>query len=652
MKDAGRLSLLIVFIFCLFSLLIVQFYKVQVTEQKYWAKLAKAQHETTVLEPFKRGVFYSNTSIKKGHPESQYPFVLDVVKFHLHVDCNSIPNSKKEVIIQKLKHFLPTAKESLLQQEFYKKSRNRKIVSWISPENKEVIAKWWKVFAQQNKISQNALFFLKDYKRSYPFEHMLGQLLHTIREDRDIHTQQAYPIGGLEAYFHEYLKGEMGERKRNRSSRNSMELIESIKPASNGADVYLTINHHLQAIAEEEIKKAVEIAKAKSGWAVLMNPNTGAILAIAQYPFFHPGEYRKYYNDPSLQEYTKLKPVVGAFEVGSIVKPLTVMIALIANEELRSRGEAPLFDPAAKVSMQNPYFPGRKKPMRDVGKHKYLNMYMAIQKSSNIYMAYLMERIIHRLGENWYREQMANLFGFGKKTGVEYPYENAGFFPEPGQKYESGSLQWSRPTPYSLAMGYNFLANSIQMVRAYAILANGGMDVKPTFLRKIEKDGKVILNNESKIFPRIIQEHICKEIVKALKYGTKIGGTASRADVYGYTEAGKTSTSEKIKNGKYSPIHHFSSCIGFVPANAPEFVLLVAIDEPAYQHIPGLGKIHFGGVCAAPSFREIATRSLHYLGVPPDDPFGWPSNDPRFDKNKADWLREVEALGKLYQSWN
>ena len=137
-----------------------------------------------------------------------------------------------------------------------------------------------------------------------------------------------------------------------------------------------------------------------------------------------------------------------------------------------------------------------------------------------------------------------------------------------------------------------------------------------------------------------------------MKFGTKRGGTAFRADVPGYTEAGKTSTSEKIRNGKYSSEHHFSSCIGFVPAGNPRFVLLVAIDEPKYAFIPGMGRIYFGGVCAAPAFREISMRALQYLGIPPDDPHGNPLDKVHFDPSKADWMEEVDALAKLYKSWN
>jgi cell division protein FtsI (penicillin-binding protein 3) len=120
----------------------------------------------------------------------------------------------------------------------------------------------------------------------------------------------------------------------------------------------------------------------------------------------------------------------------------------------------------------------------------------------------------------------------------------------------------------------------------------------------------------------------------------------------GYTEAGKSGTSEKIIEGNYSKQHHVSSFIGFAPAKNPRFVLLVSIDDPEKKFIPGVGKHQLGGICAAPVFREIALRTLQYLGVGPDDPYGYPYGDPRRDPQKADWAMEVRALKELYEKWN
>jgi cell division protein FtsI (penicillin-binding protein 3) len=120
----------------------------------------------------------------------------------------------------------------------------------------------------------------------------------------------------------------------------------------------------------------------------------------------------------------------------------------------------------------------------------------------------------------------------------------------------------------------------------------------------------------------------------------------------GYTEAGKSGTAEKIINGIYSKEHNISSFLGFAPAKNPRFVLLVSIDDPEKKIIPGLGKHQLGGICAAPVFREIATRCLQYLGVAPDDPYGYPYGDPRRNLEKADLVKEVRQLKELDKAWN
>jgi len=141
-------------------------------------------------------------------------------------------------------------------------------------------------------------------------------------------------------------------------------------------------------------------------------------------------------------------------------------------------------------------------------------------------------------------------------------------------------------------------------------------------------------------------------LIYALKSVTKPGGAGARADIPGYTQAGKTGTTEKIVNGTYSKRHHFSSFIGFAPAHHPKFLLYVAIDEPEYRYLPGIGKTYFGGRCAAPTFKHIMERTFKYLGIPPDDPHGYPKDDPRYNMEKADWSAEVKILKELYSQWN
>ncbi len=651
MNERKRLSIIISILSLLFCLLIVRFYTIQIVQGEKWTKVALAQHQTVVIEPFMRGSFYSNTSIKQGHPGGEQPFVIDVPKFHLYIDPDSIPEAVKERMIQGLP--IPCK-----QADFYKKSRSRKIAAWLDRETRDKVEAWWNEFSKREKLIRNALFFVSDYKRSYPFGPLLGSVLHTVQEEKDPQTHQSIPTGGLEMLYNNYLKGKEGKRVILRSPRHPLDTGKLIESPENGADIYLTVNHYLQAIVESELEKGVKRVNGKGGWAVMMDPYTGEVLAIAQTPNFDPAHYADYFNNRELQEHTHVKPVTDCYEPGSIFKPITVSVCLAASEELVQKGKAPLFTPEEKVASSNGWFPGRGTPIKEVGRtHGFLNMDMAIQKSSNIFVGRLAHRLIETMGEQWYRRALSEIFGFGKKTNIDLPAESSGLLPTPGKLHPNGKLEWSVPTPYSLAMGHNVLINGIQMVKAYAILANGGFTVQPHLVRKIVKklgDGteQVLLDNTSyRAATRVLPEKITKRVVRAMKFTTKPGGT-SRADVYGYTEAGKSGTSEKIIDGVYSKTHNISSFLGFAPAEHPRFVLLVSIDDPEKKYIPGIGKQQMGGICAAPVFREIATRSLQYLGVAPDDPYGYPPGDPRRDPAKADWAFEVQSLKELYDKWN
>ncbi|NGX63658.1 MAG: Penicillin-binding protein 2 [Candidatus Anoxychlamydiales bacterium] len=661
-NDKKRLVFLACFIFFLFCLIVVRFFHLQISQGEKWHKIASLQHHIDVTEYFMRGRFYSNVEIKKDNPNGKVPFVVEVSKFHLFIDPYSIDEKYKLTIAKKLFEFfdLTTEEKEKIFCGFFKKSRSRKIISWIDRDKKEEIFKWWQNFSKENKIVRNAIFFVSDYKRCYPYGPLLGQLLHTVQEQKDPLTFQSLPTGGLELYFNSYLKGSLGRRIITRSVRHPLDTGDVIKKPENGSDIYLTINHYLQAIMEEELEKGIKNVNAKGGWAIMMDPYTGEILALAQNPSFDIREYKKYFNSEDLKDVSKLKAAVDLFEPGSIMKPITLAICLKANEELAKINRAGIFSPDEKISTSNGYFPGRSKPIKDGRPHNYLNLYLGIQKSSNIYVATLVNRLINTVGEKWYRNALIDLFGFSKKTNIEFPFEAEGFVPDLDKYYPNKAPEWSKSTPYSLAMGYNLLTNSFQMIRAFGIIANEGKEVKPTILKKIVRNEggieKIILDNtknyDFKNQRRILSKSSCRLIKNSMKFITKAGGTSRLADIHGYTEAGKSGTAEKIINGKYSKDKNISSFIGFVPFDKPSFVLMIVVDEPEKKFVPNLGSLQFGGVCAAPIFREISGRSLKYLGVAPDDPFGYPYPDPRADPTKADWSLEVKYLAELYHYWN
>ncbi|SCA63028.1 Uncharacterized protein SCG7086_AH_00210 [Chlamydiales bacterium SCGC AG-110-P3] len=658
-QDRRRIVLLACGVFVMFSILIVQFFRIQVVQGQRWSDVAMGQHFFTVSVPFERGSFFSNISVKKAHFEAPQKLVFDIQKFHLNVDSVAIPEEYRCEVAGELVRLLESGpmQDSLSHNkdayilEMSRKSRCRRLKSWLDAEMRDAILAWWRPYASERKLPRNGLFFVSDHQRSYPFGSMLGQVLHTIRRHRTADTHQAVPTGGLELRFNDVLTGSLGETRLMRSPRHSMGTGEILVAPQHGADIYLTVNHILQSITEEELAAGVSNANAKAGWAVMMDPRTGEILAMAEYPFFDPAHYERYFNDPELLKYTRTRSITDAQEPGSVMKPITLAVALAASRELEMRGEAPLFDPMEQIPTANGTFPGRR-PLRDVTTHKYLNMYQALQKSSNIYVARLMERVIDRLGRDWYRAFLHEIFGFGQKSGIELPGESSGVLPTPGKVHGNGKLEWSIPTPFSLAIGHNIQVTAMQMLRAYAMIANGGRLVQPTLVRQVVgHDGQILLDNTDPAriaaFRQNLDPSVTEEVVKALKYVTKRGGSGRRANVSGYTEGGKSGTARKIIDGAYTDKKHLATFVGFLPVLNPEFVLLVAIDEPEAKWMPGVGNSAHGGVCAAPVFRSIAKRSLEYLGVAPDDPYGYPIGDPRYDPERAGMMQVYSNMREV-----
>ena len=655
LKERRRLMLVSFFLLFLFSFIIVAFYHLQIVEGEKWDKRARMQHHFTANNTAKRGRFLAHYSLKEDHLNKEVLLVGNVKRYHFYADPLLIPSLLVPELTDRLGELLVLnwEEKDQLMKNLLMKSHSRKLRKWLTEKEKEHIKSWWISYAKWKKLPSNALYFMEDYRRFYPYGKLLGTVLHTVRDERDPQTNRLFPTGGLELYFDALLTGKSGKRLQLRSPKHSLEQGIILSKPEDGADIYLTIEPFIQAIAEEEIKKGVKSAGAKRGWAVMMDPYTGEIIALAQFPSFNPSNYQTFYNDKEKIDATKVHAVIDCFEPGSTMKPISVAIAFLANEELIKQGKDPIFSPHEMIPTWDGSFPGRR-PLREVTKHRYLNMYLGIQKSSNVYVARLIQRVVAALGEEWYQKQLSEVFGFGKKVGIELPGESEGLLPSPHETYYgSKRVLWSKPTPYSLAIGHNLLTTTFQMLKAYAIIANGGFDVKPTFIQKIVKGGEIIkaTRTHKKEKVSLLKPYIVKELVVALKLVTK-GYLGRRADILGYTEAGKSGTSEKVVKGVYCRKTHFSSFIGFAPANCPRFVLAIAIDEPEHRYLPGIGKTYFGGHCAAPVFQKIMQRTFKYLAIPPDDPFGYRKNDPRFDPEKADGVQELEILRKLYGKWN
>lgn len=616
----------------------------QVVDHEKWGQIAMRQHTTVVHEPAKRGTIFATPVKRKGFSCEPVALAFDVPVYHLMVDTTLLSEEWKEKLFSYLAIRLGWDEKGRLtaKNELAKHSKSRKLATSLPKDSKLLIEKEWKQMCKEALHLYPAIYFVHDFYRSHPFGSMAGQILHTVRRQKDPLTHACIPTGGLEMRFDHLLRGKDGQRRVYRTPRHLLDAKEQIIPSCDGKDLYLTIDPFVQAICEEELCSGIKKAGAKSGFAICMEAETGKILGLAHYPFFEIDHYPDYFSSEEEIKKTQASSVISLFEPGSILKSVTVAIAFLANLEREQKGKKPLFSPAEIVETSARLFPGRSKVLKDVTQLRYMDLSLAMQKSSNVYMATIVDRIIETMGASWYRKKLADIFGLGEITGVQIPGELPGFLPSLGKCYAAGQLEWSKSTPYSLAIGYNTMLTGMQMARIYAMLANGGYKVKPTlFVDEVSREPVPSLD------PRI-----AGQVKNLMRLVTKKGGSAQLADVYGYTEAGKTSTTEKLINGTYSKDLHTTLFAGIAPLTGPSLVIVVAMDEPSAVYLPGLGKRHYGGKSAAPIFRKIAQRALNFLAIPCDDPGGYPQGDPRYNPEIADGVKEAEMLYKRMMELN
>lgn len=435
--------------------------------------------------------------------------------------------------------------------------------------------------------------------RRYPQGRLLSHVLGFVSKDPD----NPAGAGGIEMRYEQFLKGKAGRIKGMKDARGR-EIRErrmvDVDPTP-GADVYLTIDHNIQYIVETALYDGFTNCQAKAGWAIVIDPRKGSILAMATYPTFDPENYNK-----AGDLVKKNRCVSENLEPGSVMKTITACAVL--NDRMVSP------DTMISTARNDPdYFklPGD-------GSHKwepFMSVRDGIVHSSNIVYGKLGYRLGRRRLWDYFKA-----FGFGRKTGIDLPGEETGILPD-WSKWDKAS--WSRAP-----IGQYVAVTPIQMAMAYAAVANGGKLMRPYVVdRVVDANGDVMFRNEPEEVGRPISAETARRVRDMLLGVAKPGGTARRAAVKGYSVAGKTGTAQ-MKEGKgYSSIKYNASFIGIVPASDPAFVVLVTYQQPEhcssykYHEATGLPLFnHQGGVCAAPVFSRIAAEVARYLGIEPDKP--------------------------------
>ncbi|OGV65169.1 MAG: hypothetical protein A3K19_26735 [Lentisphaerae bacterium RIFOXYB12_FULL_65_16] len=421
--------------------------------------------------------------------------------------------------------------------------------------------------------------FIDGYRRNYP----KGSLLANLLGFTDIDGKG---VSGVEQLEDSYLVPTPGRAVYERDRRGHALQNESCteQAAHNGSDVYLTIREPIQNIVEEELMEMVRKHRPKAAYAVMANPATGAILAMAQYPAFDANN-RETMRDPS---HWRNRLLSEGFEPGSVMKAVTAAGAI----DYGVVGLNSMFDCESGAWVYC------RKTLHDTHKYGRMPVWEIIQKSSNIGMA----KIGIEMGPARLYQTMKR-FGFGDTTGIGLPDEASGIF-RPLNKWDGLSIS-------RFPIGQGVLVTPLQLLQAYCAIANQGVMMQLHVLDRIVAPETGYMEvTVPQVKRRAVKPESATTLIQALKLVTTEDGTAPKAAVEGYEVAGKTGTAQKVVNGVYSSSEYVASFAGFVPADNAAFVLIIAADTPTDNG-------YYGGTVAAPTFSHIAERTLKYLQVAP-----------------------------------
>ncbi|MEI6807883.1 MAG: penicillin-binding protein 2 [bacterium] len=393
--------------------------------------------------------------------------------------------------------------------------------------------------------------------------------------------------GGVEQVMNGYLRGKSGkvEMQLDAARREIYDRRVEDAAAVDGADVYLTIDQQLQYFVEKALDRTMTQHKARGAWAIVQSVRTGEILAMASRPAFNVNEF-----DSSTDQQRLNRTLGVVYEPGSTMKALT--LAGVFNEKM--------VKPSDVVFCENGAWLHAGKTLRDTHRYGQLTVADIIKKSSNIGTA----KLALMLGQERFAGYLSS-FGIGSRTGVDLPGEEYGIL--------HSTKQWSGISCSRIAIGQGVAVTALQMLSAYCTIANDGIRMRPHVVKRVvSPEGVVLVEQKPQELGRPITRDTARLMSKLLQGVTEDGGTGIRAQVEGFSVAGKTGSAQKPVAGGYSSSLYVASFVGFLPAEKPEIGIIVVVDEPQPCHV--------GGVVAAPAFSEIAASAVRYLDIVPARP--------------------------------
>ncbi len=427
------------------------------------------------------------------------------------------------------------------------------------------------------RLGINGIDVHKDQGRSYPAGRLASHIL-------GFSGTEANGLEGLELAFDKEIRGKPAAVRICRDGRGGAFLNEADRRGVNrGAEVHLTIDATLQSIVETELRARVAATNASAGSAVVLDPGTGAVLALANVPDFDPNDFGGF-DAASRRD----RSVTDQYEPGSTLKPFIVAGAL----EERVTTKDTVFHCENGTMNIGKWF------IHDHNPHAELAVSDVIRLSSNICMA----KIGALLGPHAAHRYLTS-FGFGSRTGVELPGEVKGLLHPPDA--------WRDIRTATISYGQGIAVTALQLASGYATLANDGVRQRPYIVSRIvDHDGRTIAETKPKTVGRVVSTRVARELTAMLESVVSRRGTAPQARVSGVPVAGKTGTAQKPERGGYSADRWLASFVGYLPADDPELVISVMIDEPEGSH--------YGGVVAAPAFRRIAEQAVDRFGIQRD----------------------------------
>lgn len=542
----SRVGIFVFVVLVWVSGLAVRLYSIQVTEHDEYRHRAEGQHYTEVNLTPPRGTIYAR----------------DGRKLAASVDVDSVLARLTPEEVQRVAGVLSKTTDEDADQ----------VAARLTPGNKTFIARQVEpsVASALKALNLEEADFIKESKRFYPLKSLAGPLLGFVGTD---HTG----LSGLEAAYNEVVAGKRVERTllrdalRGRAVAPGMTVLDA-KP---GEDLHLTIDAGIQYVVERELAWAIEEHSAKSASAVFMDPQSGAIYAMASLPSFDPNQFSKV-----PPERWRNRVIQDAYEPGSTMKMVTAVAALEAN----------VVDPLDVFDCEMGAITLGSTRIRDHKPFGLLTFREVIAKSSNVGAI----KVGMLVGADALSRQIT-AFGFGTRTGVDLPGESQGIV-RPVER-------WSRHEVAYASMGHGLSITPIQLVRAFGAVANGGRLVTPYV---VERRGR-----HRRALPPVPGEPALsattnRTLIRLLEAVVE-EGTGKAAGVPGYRVAGKTGTAQKVVGGSYTSDRHVASFAGFAPSREPRIVGVVIVDEPR-------GRFH-GGEVAAPIFSAILNQALPLLGV-------------------------------------